>query len=67
MDDAWRAAIEFLLIDHRAQALARAHPLHADGRCGRCNHSDCTAARLASEALALLSRRRSGMTETQAG
>jgi hypothetical protein len=54
--DAWRTAVEFLLVDDRAQVLARGHPLTADGRCTRCGHSDCTAAMLAAEALAVLAR-----------
>jgi hypothetical protein len=54
--DAWRTAVEFPLVDDRAQALARGHPLIADGRCTRCGHSDCTAAVLAAEALAVRAR-----------
>jgi hypothetical protein len=53
MADAWNTAIEFLLIDDRAAALASAHPLTADGRCAACHGTDCSAARLAAEALAL--------------
>jgi hypothetical protein len=52
--DAWRTAVEFLLIDDRAQLLAEAHPLTEDGWCGWCGMSDCTAAALAAEALAVL-------------
>lgn len=53
--DAWQAAVQFLLIDDRAQVLAEAHPLTADGQCGRCATAGCTAAALAAEALAMLS------------
>jgi hypothetical protein len=53
--DAWQAAVQFLLVDDRAQVLADAHPLTEDGRCGRCTLPGCTAAALAAEALALLS------------
>jgi hypothetical protein len=54
--DTWQAAVEFLMVDGRAQVLARGHPLTADGRCGRCG-SDCTAARLATDAVAMLATR----------
>jgi hypothetical protein len=57
MDQAWRTAVEFLLIDDRAQALAESHPLTIDGRCERCGQSECAAAWLASEALAVLRSR----------
>jgi hypothetical protein len=53
--DAWQTAVQFLLIDDRAQVLADAHPLTEDGQCGRCPPPGCTAAALAAEALALLS------------
>jgi len=53
--DAWQTAVQFLLIDDRAQVLADAHPLTEDGHCGRCISPGCTAAALAAEALALLS------------
>jgi hypothetical protein len=53
--DAWQTAVQFLLIDDRAQVLADAHPLTEDGHCGRCTSPGCTAAALAAEALALLS------------
>jgi hypothetical protein len=53
--DAWQTAVQFLLIDNRAQVLAEAHPLTEDGQCGRCILPGCTAAALAAEALALLS------------
>jgi hypothetical protein len=53
--DTWQTAVQFLLVDHRAQVLAEAHPLTEDGHCGRCTLSGCTAAALAAEALALLS------------
>jgi hypothetical protein len=52
--DAWDTAVQFLLIEDRAQSLAEAHPLMEDGRCGRCSPPGCTAAALASEALAVL-------------
>ncbi|MCU1655128.1 MAG: hypothetical protein QOC83_7122 [Pseudonocardiales bacterium] len=52
--DAWQTAVQFLLIDDRAQVLADAHPLTEDGQCGRCTRPGCTAAALAAEALALL-------------
>ncbi|MDT7566063.1 MAG: hypothetical protein QOG76_4687, partial [Pseudonocardiales bacterium] len=52
--DAWQTAVQFLLIDDRAQVLADAHPLTEDGHCGRCTPPGCTAAALAAEALALL-------------
>jgi hypothetical protein len=55
--DALQSAVEFLLVGDRAQALAKAHTLSTDGRCGLCNQSNCTAARLASEALAVLAAR----------
>jgi len=51
--DAWQAAVQFLLIDNRAQVLADAHPLTEDGECGRCAAPGCTAAALAAEALAM--------------
>ena len=51
--DAWHTAVEFLLVDDRAEVLASGHPLAADGRCGRCG-SGCTAARLAADAVAVL-------------
>jgi hypothetical protein len=50
--DAWQTAVQFLLIDDRAQVLADAHPLTEDGQCGRCTPPGCTAAALAAEALA---------------
>jgi hypothetical protein len=53
--DAWQTAVQFLLIDNRAQVLAEAHPLTKDGQCGLCILPGCTAAALAAEALALLS------------
>jgi hypothetical protein len=53
--DAWHTAVQFLLVDDRAQVLADAHPLTEDGQCGRCTQPGCTAAALAAEALALLS------------
>jgi hypothetical protein len=53
--DAWQTAVQFLLIDNRAQVLAEAHPLTKDGQCGRCTLPGCAAAALAAEALALLS------------
>jgi hypothetical protein len=53
--DAWQSAVQFLLVDDRAQVLADAHPLTEDRRCGRCTLPGCTAAALAAEALALLS------------
>jgi hypothetical protein len=53
--DAWDMAVQFLLIDDRAQVLAEAHPLTGDGQCGRCTSPGCTAAALAAEALAMLS------------
>jgi hypothetical protein len=53
--DAWLAAVQFLLIDDRAQVLADAHPLTEDGQCGRCTLPGCTAAALAAEALSILS------------
>jgi hypothetical protein len=56
--DAWDTAVQFLLIDDRAQSLAEVHPLMEDGRCGRCRTPDCSAAELASEALAVLAARR---------
>jgi hypothetical protein len=52
---AWQTAVEFLLVGDRARVLARGHPLTVDGRCGRCG-SDCTAAVLAAEALAVLTQ-----------
>jgi hypothetical protein len=55
--EAWGAAIEFLLIGDRALALAEAHPLLEDSRCGRCSPGGCAAAELASEALAVLAAR----------
>ena len=54
--DAWHTAVEFLLVDDRAEVLARGHPLTTEGRCGRCG-SGCTAARLAAEAVAVLAAR----------
>ena len=45
--DAWHTAVQFLLIDDRAQVLADAHPLTEDGQCGRCTPPGCTAAALA--------------------
>jgi hypothetical protein len=57
--DAWQAAVEFLIIGDRAWALAEAHPLMDDGRCGRCAPPGCAAAALASEALAVLAARSS--------
>jgi hypothetical protein len=56
--EAWDAALRFLLIDNRALALARSHPLAPDGRCRRCGTSCCAAANLAVEALAVLAGRR---------
>jgi hypothetical protein len=53
--DAWDTAVQFLLIDDRAQVLAEAHPLTEDGQCGRCALPGCTAAALAAEALEMLS------------
>jgi hypothetical protein len=53
--DAWHTAVQFLLVDDRAQVLADAHPLTEDGQCGRCTQPGCTTAALAAEALALLS------------
>jgi hypothetical protein len=55
--DAWETAVQFLLIGDRAQSLAEAHPMLADGRCGRCSLPRCTAAALASEAVAVLAAR----------
>jgi len=55
--DAWDAALEFLSIGDRAQSLADAHPLLADGRCGSCNTPGCAAAELASAALAVVAKR----------
>jgi hypothetical protein len=55
--DAWDTAVQFLLIDDRAQSLAEAHPLMEDGQCGRCSPPGCTAAALAAEALAILAAR----------
>ncbi|HEY2206288.1 MAG TPA: hypothetical protein VGH99_17595 [Pseudonocardia sp.] len=56
--EAWDAAVRFLLVDNRAQALAESHPLREDGRCGRCRTSECSAAELAVEALAVIAARR---------
>jgi hypothetical protein len=55
--DAWDTAVQFLLIGDRAQSLAEAHPLTEDGQCGRCSPPGCTAAALASEAVAILAAR----------
>jgi hypothetical protein len=57
--DAWDTAVQFLLIDDRAQVLADAHPLTENGQCGRCAQSGCTAAAMAAEALEILSACRS--------
>jgi hypothetical protein len=57
--EAWDTAVQFLLVDNRAQSLAESHPLTEDGWCGRCRLPGCTAAQLASEALAVLAERRS--------
>jgi hypothetical protein len=56
--EAWDAAVQFLLVDNRARSLAEAHPLTEDGQCERCSQPGCTAAQLASEALAVLAERR---------
>jgi hypothetical protein len=53
--DAWQTAVQFLLIDDRAQVLAEAHPMTEDGKCGRCTTPGCTAAALAAEAVAMRS------------
>jgi hypothetical protein len=56
MLDAWDSAVEFLLVDDRARNLAKAHPL-VDGRCSAYPGRDCSAAKLAAEALAVLATR----------
>jgi hypothetical protein len=63
----WHTAVQFLLIDNRAQALAEAHPLLEDGRCGRCTVPGCTAAALADEALAVLARASRERPKARAG
>jgi hypothetical protein len=54
MAQAWNAALEFLLVGDRARSLAEVHTLQRDGRCAHCLTLDCSAAALASEALAIL-------------
>lgn len=56
--EAWETALQFLLIDNRAQALADAHPFTKNGLCARCGTPDCAAATLAAQALATLAYRR---------
>jgi hypothetical protein len=57
--DAWSAAVQFLLIEDRAQVLAEAHPLTENGACGRCTVPGCTAAAMAAAALDILRVRQS--------
>jgi hypothetical protein len=61
---AWHTAVQFLLIDNKAQALAEAHPLLEDGRCAV---PGCTAAALADEALAVLARASRERPKARAG